>query len=65
MARRKLSVAERIIGVQTALASDHTPKHLKPSLRRYLKVLQRSRDGRRDLLSLLFPTGRMSREKKR
>ncbi len=54
MARHKLSVAERIIGVQAALASDRTPERLKPGLRRYLKTLQKSRDGRRDLLALLF-----------
>jgi len=54
MAQHKLSVAERIIGVQAALASDRTPKRLKPGLRRYLKVLQKSRDGRRDLLYVLF-----------
>jgi hypothetical protein len=54
VARHKLSVAERIIGVQAALASDRTPKQLKPGLRRYLKALQKSRDGRRDLRILLF-----------
>lgn len=64
MARHKLSVAERIVGVQTALASDRTPKQLKPGLRRYLKVLQKSRDGRRELRLLLFGESRQREAKK-
>jgi hypothetical protein len=60
MARNKLFIAEEIITVRTALASDRTPEGLKSPLRRYLKVLQKSRDGRRDVLALLYPEkGRM------
>lgn len=58
MARRRLSVTECIIGVQAALASDLTPKQLKPGLRRYLKILQKGRDGQRDLHTLLFGESR-------
>lgn len=54
MARNKVfDVAEKMIEVQTSLASDRTPKRLKPALRRYLKVLQKSRDGRRDVVAVL------------
>lgn len=56
--RHRFSTAEKIIGVKTALASDKTPERLKPGLRRYLKTLQRSRDGRRDVFDLLFGTKR-------
>jgi hypothetical protein len=64
VARHKFSIAEKIIGVQTALASDKTPARLKPGLRRYLKVLQKSRDGRRDLHTLLFGEIRAQGDKK-
>jgi hypothetical protein len=55
MARSKLFIAEEIITVRTALASERIPEGLKPPLRRYLKVLQKSRDGKREVLALLYP----------
>jgi len=58
MPRHRFSTTERIIGVQTALASDKTPERLKPGLRKYLKTLQGSREGKRDLLDIIFPRKR-------
>jgi hypothetical protein len=66
MARSKLFIAEEIITIRTALASERIPEGLKPPLRRYLKVLQKSRDGKREVLSLLYPErGRISRRGER
>ena len=55
MARSKLFMAEEILTVRTALAGEGVPEALKPPLRRYLKALQKSRSGRRDVLALLYP----------
>ena len=54
MKRHRLQVIDKIIGVQTALASDKTPEQLKPGLRRYLKTLQRSRQAKNFLDRILF-----------
>lgn len=51
--RYRLSVADRILGIQTALASDRTPARLKPGLRRYLRTLKESKAGRGFLKSVL------------
>jgi hypothetical protein len=55
MARSKLFTAEEILTVRTALAGEGVPEALKPPLKRYLKALQKSRSGRRDVLALLYP----------
>lgn len=41
MTRHKLTVAERILGVEKTLASRATPRQLRPGLRRYLMDLRR------------------------
>jgi hypothetical protein len=51
-ARYRFSTADKIIGVQTALASDRTPKQLKPGLRRYLRTLKASKEGKGFLKSI-------------
>jgi hypothetical protein len=59
MARRKLTVAEQLKGIEKALASPRTPPQLKEGLRRrgneLRKVLERAhKDRRRPGLARLF-----------
>lgn len=49
----RFSVAQRILGIESALASDRTPPQLKPGLRRYLRALKSSAAGKGFLKSVL------------
>lgn len=44
MGRHVLTIQEKIKGTRQALLSPHTPEHLKPGLRRYLRTLQAKAD---------------------
>ncbi|HVS90077.1 MAG TPA: hypothetical protein VHF01_17890 [Candidatus Acidoferrum sp.] len=41
MARHKLTLRERIKGIESAMRSPHVPKQLVPGLRRYARKLRK------------------------
>jgi hypothetical protein len=41
MARRRLTIGEQADGLKKCLASERTPSWLKPSIRKYLRRLER------------------------
>jgi len=46
MSRHKLTLRERLRGVELAAKSKHTPEQLRPGLRRYARALRKKLRGR-------------------